>query len=77
MRRLLLFVAGLAVASAQDAAEIVRKSLDRDQSNFERLKNYTYQQRSEAREYDSNRKLKKTEVETFEILMLAAGRTSG
>ena len=71
MRRLLLFAAGLAVASGQDAAEIVRKSLDRDHTNFERLKNYTYQQRSEAREYDSNRKLKKTEVETFEILVLA------
>ena len=71
MRRLLLFAVVWGAASGQDAAEIVRKSLDRDQSNFERLKNYTYQQRSEAREYDSNRKLKKTEVETFEILVLA------
>jgi len=55
---------------AQDALDIVRRSIERDQTNFEQLKNYTYQQRSEFREYDKNGRVKNTEVETHEILVL-------
>src|SRR5581483_7729018 len=58
-------------AFPQDALEIVRKSLDRDIANFEHLRNYTYHQRQEDRSYEKNGKLKKTESETTEVLILA------
>jgi hypothetical protein len=70
VRRFLLFAAVLGAARGQDAEEIVRKSLDRDQANFEQRRNYTYQERSEGREYDSQNKLNKTEVLTYEVLVL-------
>jgi len=38
--------------------------------NFERLKNYTYNQRDEERSYDKQGKLKKTESQTYEVLIL-------
>jgi len=71
MRRLLLFAAIWGAAYGQDAAEIVRKSLDRDQVNFERLKNYTYQERIEERELDAKGQVRKTTVEVYDILILA------
>jgi hypothetical protein len=55
---------------APDAREIIRKSVARDLFNFERLKDYTYTERDEARAYDTHGKLKKTEIETHEILFL-------
>ena len=72
VRRLLL-LASLAIPFlwAQDAAEIVRKSLEHDSANFERLKNYTYQAREEERELDKDGKVKSTHVETSEIVRLA------
>jgi hypothetical protein len=54
-----------------DPVEIVRKSVEHDLINFERLKNYTYLERDEARAYDIHGKLKKTEIATYEILILA------
>jgi hypothetical protein len=57
-------------ALAQDANEIMRRATDRDFTNFENRKNYTYQERTEFRQYDGNGKLSKTEVETHEILIL-------
>jgi hypothetical protein len=53
-----------------DATEIVRQSVSRDLLNFERLKNYTYTERNEARAYDKNGKLKRTEIETYEMFIL-------
>jgi hypothetical protein len=64
------------LACAQDPVEIIRRSVDRDLYNFERLKNYTYQEREENREFDANGKVKKTEIETREILILG-GRPYG
>ena len=55
---------------AQDAAEIVRRSIALEDRNLELSRNYTYQQRQEIRETDSSGKLKKTGSETFDILML-------
>jgi hypothetical protein len=59
-----------AAAFAQDANEIIRRSTDRDFANFESRKNYTYQERTEVREYNGKGKLSKTEIETNEILIL-------
>jgi hypothetical protein len=57
--------------STPDAQAIIRKSLDRDFYNFNSVKDYTYVQREEDREYDGNGKLKKTESSTDEVLILA------
>jgi hypothetical protein len=65
---ILLLVAS--AAFAQDANEIMRRATDRDFTNFESRKNYTYQERTEFRQYDGKGKLSKTEVETHEILIL-------
>jgi hypothetical protein len=54
-----------------DADVIIRKSLERDFYNFNSVKDYTYVQREEDREYDGNGKLKKTESSTQEVLILA------
>jgi hypothetical protein len=53
-----------------DADAIIRKSVARDFFNFDSIKNYTYAEREEDREYDGNGKLKKTESETDEVLIL-------
>jgi hypothetical protein len=68
--RLALAFGICSVAFAQTPDEIVRKSVGRDLVNFERLKNYTYTERDEARAYDKRDKLKKKEVETHDILIL-------
>jgi hypothetical protein len=71
MRWALGFVAAsLVCAQALDPKDIVARSVDRDLLNFERLKNYTYTERDEARSYDNRGKLTKTQVETYDILIL-------
>jgi hypothetical protein len=54
-----------------DADATVRKSLDRDFYNFNSVKDYTYVQREEDREYDGSGRLKKNESSTQEVLILA------
>ncbi len=77
MQRLALAMLLIAsVARADDATSIVLRSLDRDWTNFEHLKNYTYNERAETREYDKKGKLKSTEIETNEIMILG-GRHYG
>jgi hypothetical protein len=63
-------------AHAQDAAEIIRRSVDRDAYNFERFKNYTFLERSEERRYGRNGRLSSTEIETYEFMVLG-GRPYG
>jgi hypothetical protein len=58
-------------AAKPDAQAIIRKSLERDFYNFNSVKDYTYIEREEDREYDGNGKLKKTESSTNEVLILA------
>lgn len=67
----LLLLVWCGTANAQSAVEIIRRSIDRDTSNFERQKDYTYQQRQEERELDAQGNLKKTEVETRDVMILA------
>lgn len=71
--RLLAVLLAIGLARAQsppDARDIIRRSVERDLLNFERLKNYTYQERDEERNYDTKGHLKKTEIETYDILIL-------
>jgi hypothetical protein len=57
-------------AFAQDANEIIRRATDRDFTNFENRKNYTYQERTELREYNTKGRQTKTDVQTVEVLIL-------
>jgi hypothetical protein len=59
-----------AAAFAQDANEIIKRATDRDFTNYENRKNYTYQERTEVREYNTKGKLTKTDIQTDEILIL-------
>jgi len=72
--RFLISVSLLTPLLAQDAAEIVKKSLDRDADNYERSKNYTYLARQEERQLDSSGKAKSAESLTFDISILAGRR---
>jgi hypothetical protein len=70
-----LAVAGLAtglatVLAAQDAREIVRKSVELDQANWLRMKDYTWVARSIERHFDSDGKVKSTESSAWETVML-------
>ncbi len=55
---------------AQDAKEIIQRSVQRDMLNFERLKDYTYIEHDEERSFDKHAKLLKTERQTYEVLIL-------
>lgn len=57
-------------AIAADPLAIVRKSIERDQMNWERAKDYTYISHSVFRERDNSGKVKKTEQESKEIMIL-------
>jgi hypothetical protein len=65
-----IFLLLASAAFAQDANEIIRRASDRDFTNFENRKNYTYQERTELRQYNGKGKLSKTEIETSEVLIL-------
>lgn len=71
LRRLLVAGFAMSCAWSQDPLDIIRKSLDRDEANSKQLRNYTYQERQENREYDGNGQLKKDESETHEIMILS------
>jgi hypothetical protein len=71
VRRLLLLTLLLPVVlPAQDPLEIVRRATELDRRNTEISRNYTFLQRQEQRDLESNGKLKKTESETFDVTLL-------
>lgn len=57
----------------QDAAEILRRSVELDEHDNERLKDYTYLQTVVAKAYHG-KKLEENDVETSEVMMLAGGQ---
>jgi hypothetical protein len=61
---------------AQDAADIIRRSLERDATNFERFKNYTFLERVEERRYGRSGNLSSKEIQTYEFMVLG-GRPYG
>src|SRR4051812_32224136 len=67
---LLLALSAPAQEPAPDPLEIVRRSVDRDWTDFESRKNYTYQERSEFRQYARAGGATKVRSETNEILIL-------
>jgi hypothetical protein len=64
------------VVCAQDAGDIIRQSVERDATNFERFKNYTFLERVEERRYGRNGNLSSREIQTYEFMILG-GRPYG
>jgi hypothetical protein len=69
-RRVALLLCAAAVLHAQDALEIVRRSIALEDRNAELSRNYTYLARQEQRETDSAGKIVKIESDTFDIMLL-------
>jgi len=77
---LIIFILVLASARAQEAAqppgappspkEIVRRAMEHDVSNWRKQTNYTFVQRIEQRELNSDGSVKSTKSETEEIIFL-------
>ncbi|MBZ5633584.1 MAG: hypothetical protein LAO55_10700 [Acidobacteriia bacterium] len=61
---------------AQDATDIIRRSVERDANNFERFKNYTFLERVEERRYGRSGNLSSKEIQTYEFMVLG-GRPYG
>src|ERR1700692_1450010 len=57
-------------AGAQDAREIVRKSVELDQANWLRMKDYTWIAHETERNLDSKGAVKSVKTETWETLVL-------
>ena len=55
---------------AQDAREIVRRSVERDARNFERFRDYTFQQLTEQQLLDKRGSATRTESELNDVLIL-------
>jgi len=73
MRALLtiaIAAASIFPADAQDAAAIVRKSIELDQANWMRAKDYTWISRETTRRLDSSGALKSTDGEAWETIVL-------
>jgi len=64
------------VVCAQDAADIIRRSVERDATNFERFRNYTFLERVEERRYGRSGNLSSKEIQTYEFMVLG-GRPYG
>ena len=64
------------LAYAQDATAILRRSVERDATNFERFKNYTFLERVEERRYGRSGNLSSREIQTYEFMILG-GRPYG
>jgi hypothetical protein len=63
-------------AYAQNATDIIRQSVERDATNFERFKDYTFLERVEERRYGLNGNLSSKEIQTYEFMVLG-GRPYG
>ena len=70
MRFLALSIWIPAVLAAQDARDIVRRSIGVEWAGVEVARNYTYLEREETRELDGSGKLKHREVHTYDVTLL-------
>ncbi len=69
MRRALLLLLAVAAARAQDPRELVRRSIEQDQFDWVRMKDYTWQARSVAQRLDGKGKAQSTKEEKWETLI--------
>src|ERR1039458_2490192 len=70
MRFLALVICVPAVLAAQDAREIVRRSIEAESAGVEAARAYTYLERQETRELDGSGKLKNLAVHTYDVTLL-------
>jgi len=72
MRASLLIIAILLPASlaAEDAREIVRRSVSHADTNWLIVRDYTWQERNEEREIDSDGGIRSTESKTYDVVMI-------
>jgi hypothetical protein len=56
--------------AADDAREIVRRSVETGGANLKAAQNYTFRERREARQYDGSGRTTKTEIETFDVTLI-------
>lgn len=70
MRPAALLLLCSAFAFAQEAREIVLRSLDRDNADLKAARNYTFVERSVVRELDGGGAVQKTRIETWDITVL-------
>jgi hypothetical protein len=68
--RLIALVVAAAALHAQDAREVVRKSVELDQANWLRMRDYTWMVRSTERHFDSDGKVKSVDASAWETVML-------
>jgi hypothetical protein len=73
MRTILLACSIIFPVHAEDVSDIIRTYLDHEASRLSRMKNYTYQMRSEKRAYDRSGKLKSREVKILEFVYQSHG----
>jgi hypothetical protein len=55
---------------AQTPREIVQRAVELDRANFTRVREFTYRQKQQERQYDSSGNLKQTTIRTWEISFL-------
>jgi len=70
MRLIWLFAASLLAGADNDPREIVRKCIQLDQTNWVRMKDYTWTARETTRHLDSGGNLKSTDSEAWETVIL-------
>jgi hypothetical protein len=71
MRTLAVIAISLsACAAADDAREIVRRSVNVGDDNVRAARNYTFRERNEGRTLDGSGRVTKTEVETYDVTQL-------
>jgi len=70
MRLLALFAAACAVAAAQDAREIVLRSIGLDRRYSEIARNYTFIQHTEQRDLDSQGAVKRVTTRDYDVTLL-------
>lgn len=68
--RALLFLAACTLTAAQDPREIVRRSVQMMDHNLAAARNYTFLERSDTRELDSDGHVKTRKLLTYDVTML-------
>ncbi len=63
-------VAAISARAGESALDIVKRSLDLENRNWSRAKDYTFQQRDVFREVDSAERVKSTSSHLYDILMV-------
>jgi hypothetical protein len=70
MRVLLFLAAACSLAGAADPREIVRRSIERMDENLAIARNYTFLERSETRELDSDGHVKTRKILLYDVTLL-------